>query len=131
MLAAEKKWRICEGHFSSPFLESSIPLKQHLLQPPHSSLTISTGTEIYLVLPTVCLLCVEKYLFFVCSIRPLAGTFSRFISSNETSSPMNIDLSDEESKRRLFNRWIWVFYFSICETLGYMILWAADWFMIS
>ncbi|KAK4735787.1 hypothetical protein R3W88_010048 [Solanum pinnatisectum] len=39
--------------------------------------------------------------------RPLAGTFSRFISSNETSSPMNIDLSDEESKRRLFNRLIY------------------------
>ncbi|XP_055828062.1 succinate dehydrogenase assembly factor 2, mitochondrial [Solanum dulcamara] len=35
--------------------------------------------------------------------RPLAGTFSRFISSNE----MNIDLTDEESKRRLFNRLIY------------------------
>ncbi|XP_060205352.1 succinate dehydrogenase assembly factor 2, mitochondrial [Lycium barbarum] len=36
--------------------------------------------------------------------RPLAGTFSRFISSNEA---VNIDLSNEESKRRLFNRLIY------------------------
>ncbi|XP_070027535.1 succinate dehydrogenase assembly factor 2, mitochondrial-like [Nicotiana tabacum] len=38
--------------------------------------------------------------------RPLAGTFSRFLSSNEASSP-NIDLSNEESRRRLFNRLIY------------------------
>ncbi|XP_059291655.1 succinate dehydrogenase assembly factor 2, mitochondrial [Lycium ferocissimum] len=36
--------------------------------------------------------------------RPLAGTVSRFISSNEA---VNIDLSNEESKRRLFNRLIY------------------------
>nr|XP_016443852.1 PREDICTED: succinate dehydrogenase assembly factor 2, mitochondrial-like isoform X2 [Nicotiana tabacum] len=39
--------------------------------------------------------------------RPLTGTFSRFITSNEASSPNNIDLSNEESKRRLFNRLIY------------------------
>ncbi|KAM3268875.1 succinate dehydrogenase assembly factor 2, mitochondrial [Capsicum chacoense] len=39
--------------------------------------------------------------------RPFAGTFSRFLSSNEASSLNNIDLSDEESKRRLFNRLIY------------------------
>ncbi|CAN4086545.1 unnamed protein product [Withania somnifera] len=39
--------------------------------------------------------------------RPLNGSFSRFLSSNESSSPINIHLSDEESKRRLFNRLIY------------------------
>ncbi|CAL5361727.1 unnamed protein product [Camellia sinensis] len=33
--------------------------------------------------------------------RPLVGSFSRFCSSNES---VDIDLSNEESKRRLFNR---------------------------
>ncbi|KAI5660336.1 hypothetical protein M9H77_29129 [Catharanthus roseus] len=33
--------------------------------------------------------------------RPITGSFSRFYSSNDT---IDIDLSDEESKRRLFNR---------------------------
>ncbi|KAK4362095.1 hypothetical protein RND71_017336 [Anisodus tanguticus] len=36
--------------------------------------------------------------------RPLTGSFSRFISSNEA---INIDLSNEESKRRLCNRLIY------------------------
>ncbi|XP_019251955.1 PREDICTED: succinate dehydrogenase assembly factor 2, mitochondrial-like [Nicotiana attenuata] len=35
---------------------------------------------------------------------PLAGTFSRFFTSNENCGPIDIDVSNEESKRRLFNR---------------------------
>ncbi|CAA3014759.1 succinate dehydrogenase assembly factor 2, mitochondrial-like [Olea europaea var. sylvestris] len=36
--------------------------------------------------------------------RPILGSFSRFSSSNSTTQSIDIDLSNEESKRRLFNR---------------------------
>ncbi|KAK4410694.1 Succinate dehydrogenase assembly factor 2, mitochondrial [Sesamum angolense] len=36
--------------------------------------------------------------------RPALGSFLRFYSSNESNQSVDIDLSNEESKRRLFNR---------------------------
>ncbi|XP_057767714.1 succinate dehydrogenase assembly factor 2, mitochondrial-like [Salvia miltiorrhiza] len=36
--------------------------------------------------------------------RPVSGSFTRFCSSNEGNRSLEIDLCDEESKRRLFNR---------------------------
>ncbi|KAI3463520.1 hypothetical protein Pfo_020183 [Paulownia fortunei] len=36
--------------------------------------------------------------------RPVLGSFSRSYSSNESNQSVDIDLSNEESKRRLFNR---------------------------
>ncbi|PIN04732.1 hypothetical protein CDL12_22729 [Handroanthus impetiginosus] len=36
--------------------------------------------------------------------RPILGSFSRFCSSNGSTQSLDIDLSNEESKRRLFNR---------------------------
>ncbi|KAI3455202.1 hypothetical protein Pfo_011865 [Paulownia fortunei] len=36
--------------------------------------------------------------------RPILGSFSRFYSSNESTQSFDIDLTNQESKRRLFNR---------------------------
>ncbi|KAL3818463.1 hypothetical protein ACJIZ3_004368 [Penstemon smallii] len=36
--------------------------------------------------------------------RPILSSFSRLYSSNQTAESLHIDLSNEESKRRLFNR---------------------------
>ncbi|KAL0415465.1 UNVERIFIED_CONTAM: Succinate dehydrogenase assembly factor 2, mitochondrial [Sesamum latifolium] len=36
--------------------------------------------------------------------RPILGSFARFYCANESAQPLDIDLSNEESKRRLFNR---------------------------
>ncbi|KAG8388167.1 hypothetical protein BUALT_Bualt02G0097700 [Buddleja alternifolia] len=39
--------------------------------------------------------------------RPVLGSFARFCSSIENNQSVDIDLSNEESKRRLFNRLIY------------------------